>query len=97
MADTLHIDPTTKAVTLSKSRHAVCLEAAWEIEALSLRLPGLVRVEVGDDGGAGLVARGVAARINALAKSLQAGLFDEVVTVSELEQRVLDVGGVNHG
>ncbi|WP_342129942.1 hypothetical protein [Hydrogenophaga sp. OTU3427] len=93
MADTLNVDPATEAVTLSKSRHAVCLEAAWEIEALALKLPDLVRVEVGDDGGTSLVVRGVAARLNELAKALQSGLFDEAVTVTELQRRVLLVIG----
>lgn len=89
MSDTLGVDPDTEAVTLSKSRHAVCLEAAWEIDALALALPGLVPIEVGAEDGTRLVVRGLAARLSQLANALQAGLFDEVVTVRELQRRVL--------
>lgn len=89
MAETLHIDPSTEAATLSKARHAVCLEAAWEIDALALTLPDLVPIEVGAEDGTRLVVRGVAARLSQLANALQAGLFDEVVTVRELQKRVL--------
>lgn len=61
MADTLRIDTDTEVVTLHKSRHAVCLEAAREIDAQALALPELVPIGGGGDDSYRLVVRGVGA------------------------------------
>jgi selenocysteine lyase/cysteine desulfurase len=89
MADTLHFDPSTEAATLSKSRHAVCLEAVWEIEAMTVVLPGLVGVDASGNSMSHFVVRAVAARLNQLANALLAGLDDPAVTVRELHKTVL--------
>jgi hypothetical protein len=91
MDGTLITNPENEAVTLSKSRHAVCMEATWEIDALCRALPGLV--QSADDHEIHLVARGIAGRILRLANALGAALFDEVVTTGDLQRRVMLDGG----
>lgn len=74
-------------VTLSKARHLVCLEAAFELESLAYVLPGLITDE-DDDNGARYAVRGVAGRILQLSKSLMAGLSDKVAETVELQADV---------
>ena len=76
------------AVTLSKARHMVCLEAAWELEALAYVLPDLVP-NVDEAHGAYHAVRGIAGRLVTLSNVLMAALGDDVVKTSELESRVL--------
>lgn len=76
------------AVTLGKDRHSVCMEVAYELEALALVLPDLVP-NVGEAPGAYHAVRGVAGRFVTLANALMAALGDDMETTQELEQKVL--------
>ena len=86
------MSPTTAengAVTLSRERFRVCMEALWEMEVLAGMLPGLVPVDEHDTHYA---VRGVAARLRDLSRAAMSGLSDSVMETAELERRVL-VGG----
>lgn len=74
-------------VTLGKTRHLLCLEIAFELEALAYVLPGLIKEE-DDDAGARYAVRGLAGRILQLSKSLVAGLSDEVANTAKLQSDV---------
>jgi len=74
-------------VTLSRERKMVCLESAWELEALANILPGLVP-NVTEAEGAHYAVRGIADRIRRLSHVLMGGLFDEDETVKDLERKV---------
>lgn len=88
MADnTLHIDGVSDVVTLSKSRHDICMEAVIELDALCRLLPDLVHVE--DDHVPHMVVRGIAGRMLRLANVLMAGIDDRQVDVADLRRRVL--------
>ena len=79
-------------VILSKARRDVCLEAAWELEAIALMLPDLVPAALVEDMPAHYRVRCVAGRVRELANALMAGLYDDAVQVSGitgLNQRVL--------
>jgi len=76
------------AVTLGKDRHMVCLEAAFELEALAFALPDLVP-NVEEARVARLAVRGIAGRLVTLANALMAALGDDVVKTSELENKVM--------
>jgi hypothetical protein len=68
------------AVSLSKARFMICLEAAWEIEALAATLPTVtVNTDI-ESTRSGYVVRGIASRLIELANALMSGLSDEVVT-----------------
>lgn len=86
---TTHSD--TKAVTLSAARHDVCLEAAWELDALARVLPDLAHVE--GETQLLLVVRGITGRMLRLTDALMAGLNDDAVTDKELRRKVLLEGG----
>lgn len=79
-------------VTLSKARHDICLEVAWELDAIAAMLPDAV--ERTDDVAvvSSLKVRCMAARVRELANALMAGLYDggvEVVGLNGLKDRVL--------
>ena len=76
-----------EAVTLSKSRHLVCLEVAWELEALALLLPNLVP-NVDEAHGAHHAVRGIAGRFVELSNVLMSALGDDAETTEDLERRV---------
>jgi hypothetical protein len=78
-----------KSVTLSKDRHAVCLEAAWELEALAFVLPEVANSKTVEDLNSGFVVRCIASRIRELSNALMAGLMDDAETVERLERKVL--------
>jgi len=82
------IDHEDKSVTLNNDRKMVCLEAAWELEALAFVLPGLVP-NVVDCLGAHHSVRGIASRVKELANVLMAGLGDIAVEVADIESIVL--------
>lgn len=71
--------------TLGNARHAVCLEAAIELEALAFALPGLV---ANVEGGARYAVRGISGRLLQLAQALMAGLGDHLADVSDIEREV---------
>lgn len=76
------------AVTLEKSRHEVCMEAVWEIEAIASMLPDMVdrTDEVAMQNH--LRVRCMAGRLVELSNALMAGLADESVRMDGL-------GGLN--
>jgi hypothetical protein len=76
------------SITLSEQRLLVCLEAAWELDALTVLLPSIVSnaVEIHD---AYHSVRGIAGRIKALASVLMSGLSDEAETTEILERDVM--------
>lgn len=76
------------SVSLTKARHMVCHEAAWELEALAYLLPDLVP-NVDEAHGAYHAVRGIAGRLVTLSNVLMAALGDDVVTTRELESLVL--------
>jgi hypothetical protein len=75
------------SVTLSDARHLVCLEAAFELEALAFALPGLVPA-VNNSNLAHYAVRGFSGRLLQLAEALMGGLSDTVMETKELERRV---------
>jgi hypothetical protein len=70
------------SVTLDKPRHSVCLEAAWEIEAIALMLPGAVEITDHVAYQSMLRVRCMAGRLRELASALMSGLDDEMVAVA---------------
>lgn len=74
-------------VTLSDARHLVCLEAAFELEALAFSLPGLVPA-VDNSNVAHYAVRGFSGRLLQLAGALMSGLSDTVIETEELERKV---------
>jgi hypothetical protein len=74
--------PTT---VFDAARRAVCLDAAYELEALALALPGLVPKEVD---GVHFVVRGIAARLVQLSGVVMAGLGDEAESTASLRGKV---------
>lgn len=84
MSDNTLIEHADHSATLSAGRHMVCLQAAWELEALTLLLPGLVP----DDEPSHLTVRGIAGRIRSLSRVLISGLSDEITPVARLDHEV---------
>lgn len=76
------------AVILSKARHQVCMEAAWELEALAYVLPTVTANGDHEALMSGFVVRGIASRYVTLANVLMAALFDEAETTADLERSV---------
>ena len=76
------------SVTLGKDRHMVCLEAAWELEALAFVLPGLVP-NIDEAPGVHHAVRGIAGRLVVLSSVLMAALFDEAEKTKRLERKIL--------
>lgn len=70
-------------VRMDDVRQTLCLEAAWEIDALARLLPGLVPK---DDAGAHYAVRGVAGRLVRLADVLMSALGDENEATEDLAQ-----------
>ena len=79
------------SVTLSASRLNVCLEAAWELEALANILPGLVPCAA-DSGPAHFAVRGIADRIRRLSCATMSGLSDDMQPLEDLQRTVLGCG-----
>lgn len=75
------------AVILGKARHALCLEAAWELEALAYLLPDLVP-NIDEAHGAYHAVRGIAGRIVDLSNVLMAALGDDAEKTHDLERKV---------
>lgn len=76
-----------KSVTLGQDRHTVCLQAAWELEAMAFLLPTLVP-NIDEGSGAHYAVRGIASRVLALSNVLMSALYDEVETTRDLENIV---------
>ena len=76
-------------VTLSKARHLICMEVAWELEALAYVLPTVTTNSDHDGLRSGFVVRGIASRFVSLANMLMAALSDDVQTIEKLTCQVL--------
>lgn len=76
------------SVTLSASRLHVCLEAAWELEALAGILPSLVPMTA-ESGPAHFAVRGIADRIRRLSCATMSGLSDDLHPLVDLQRTVL--------
>ncbi len=76
------------SATLSPDRLSACLSAAWELEALSQVLPGLVPCTA-DSGPAHFAVRGIADRIRRLSCAVMSGLHDDLEPVEALQRTVL--------
>lgn len=87
MDATLSTNPESQAVTLTKGRHFLCIEAVWEIEALARVLPGLVPLDTADS--PHYAVRALAGRIASLSNALLSALDDDAETEDALRQRVL--------
>lgn len=72
------------SVTLSKDRGLVCLEAAWEVEAIASMLPDMVETYDVEAMRSRLRVRCAAGRLRELANALMAGLSDDAVAVEGL-------------
>lgn len=79
-------------LSLSHARMMVCLEAAWEIDALARALPGQVP-NIAECAEAGLVVRGIAGRLLRLSFVLMAGLGDDAQPTERLEKVISFDGG----
>jgi hypothetical protein len=75
-------------MTLGKARHDVCVEVAYELEALAYALPKLTSNSDVEALNAGLAVRGIAGRYVALAEVLLAALSDDAETTQDLARRV---------
>ena len=79
-------DPSTMLVDLDTRRQDLCLEIAWEIEAIARALPGLVPTTDGGDNGPHFLARAVGGRLLALSGALSCALSDEEEPTAKLER-----------
>lgn len=75
-------------VTLGKARHDVCMEVAYEMEALAYVLPQLTSNSDVEALNTGFAVRGIAGRYVALAEVLLAALSDDAETTRDLARRV---------
>lgn len=76
------------AVTLSKARHHVCMEVAWELEVLAYMLPTVTNNADEDAVKSGFAVRGIASRVLSLANVLMAALYDDMEKTKDLECQV---------
>ena len=75
---------TPKTTTITENRLHLCLEAAWELDALARCLPGLV-LNVEDTKMSYLAVRGIAGRLLRLASVLMSGLDDDSESEAKLQ------------
>jgi len=79
----------TGAVTLSKERHQVCMEAAWELESLAYVLAGVVQKFDDSAISPHFIVRGIAGRYQTIAKALISALDDDAETTKSLAETIL--------
>lgn len=77
------------AVTLGKDRHGVCLQVAYELEALAYVLPAVTTNCTPESLQSGFVVRGIASRFLTLASVLLSALDDKGEETPALKRRVL--------
>lgn len=78
-------------VNMDEKRQLLCLEVAWEIDAMARVLPGMVPNS--DEGnGAHFLARAMAGRLLRLSKVLMPALGDDSETTASLE-RIISLDG----
>ena len=80
-------------VKMDDPRQMLCLEAAWEIEALSRVLPVLVPNDA-ENNGAHFVVRALAGRLLRLSHVLMGALGDNAETTDELARVITLDGGL---
>ena len=83
----LHTDENG-AVTLGKDRHKLCIEAAWELEALAYTLPSITSNADEEALQVGFVVRGIASRCVTLANALMAALGDDAEKTCDIAREV---------
>lgn len=81
-------DDKSMMVQMDDRRQMVCLEAAWEIDAVARILPGLVPIGDEDSHQAHLVVRAMAGRLLRLTHVLMGALSDNVEETERLENVV---------
>ena len=72
------------SVTSSEKRNRVCLEAAWELEALSELLTNVAMHGALETSTQGYQVRCISYRVKSLAQILMSGLSDEVAPLMTL-------------
>lgn len=77
---------STPALDFDEARRTVCLEAAYEIEALAEVLPGLV--SSGGSDNMHRIVRGISARLLSLSGVIMSGIGDESESTKKLQRRV---------
>lgn len=75
------------AVTLSNARQMVCLESAWEIEALAILLSTLVPCD-DENLTTHFQSRCIASRLKILSVVIMSGLDDVIETTAHLKNKV---------
>ena len=85
------MSPTTNkdgSATLSKELHRICLEVAWEIDAVAEMLLTINGNSTPEDLNAGYKTRCVASRIKVLSSILMTGLSEDEPNISDLEHQL---------
>jgi hypothetical protein len=77
-----------ESVTLSAERQLVCLESAWELEALACLLPSVSTNGTPEETRIVYQVRLIASRIKELSEILTAGLSDSISTTDDLERQL---------
>jgi len=80
------------SVTLTAERNQLCLEAAWELDALAELLPKVTTSEIPEANRTGFQVRVIAHRLRLLASILMSGLGDSLETEDELERQLNGIG-----
>lgn len=78
--------PQSLLVNLDARRQDLCLEIAWEIEAIARALPGMVPTNDSGDTAPHFMARAMGGRLLALADVLSRALGDESEDTARLER-----------
>lgn len=79
-----HTTEKNGSVTLSKARHGICLDAAYELDAIAAMLPDAVERSDEVAFASYLRVRCMAGMVQVLANALMSGLYDEAVPVEGL-------------
>ncbi len=77
-----------KSVTLTARRNLVCLEAAWELDALADLLPTVTTKGIPEATKTSYQVRAIADRIKTLASILMSGLGDALETTDDMEREL---------
>jgi hypothetical protein len=92
-ADSGDSEPPSLFAEVNERRRMICLEAAWEIDALARILPGLVPNVDEEAYSARLVVRSMAGRLLRLSSALMGALCDPPDPAEDLERIVTLNGG----
>ena len=89
MSLTIHDDDS---VTLSEKRGHVCLEASWELEAMSELLTKVAMYGALESNAAGYQVRCISSRLKVLASVMIFGLSDEQMTTDDMDRKLRATG-----